>query len=239
MPHVVVSRNGPVAILTIQAAWGTNFSAAFIGAMVLSYIIKDRIKELGKRKFGPRIARFFPDHNLAISSSGTGAQLGLCKENFEVTKVSKLDEELRTLRYLELSSSHAIEGRPETVLRYTKRVLLSSQKLAAEMPGANGLTDIIRLNMAPLLARMDDPWETYRYVHPRTEELCETRCARVYHINVLLRLTAAGGERSLERVRVVMNKKGIVRVEPIRVQAFEAGPPETGLTGRIDPAMAT
>ena len=63
---------------------------------------------------------------------------------------------------------------------------------------------------------MDDAWETNRYIHPRTHEMQETQCARVYHINVVLHLLESDGERSTHRVRAVVNRKGILRIEAIR-----------------------
>ncbi|MEE2827573.1 MAG: hypothetical protein VX498_00175 [Myxococcota bacterium] len=201
-----------MALLVIQARWATSLSMAFVGTMVVAYIIKDRIKELGKRHLGRRLSRGLADHVVIIRGE-TGRKIGTAKERFDVHDVEKLPPEVQALRYSDLESHEAIEGRPETVLAYSKDIRLSSKKLQRQFAGATGLTDVVRLNMQPLMARMDDAWEVYRYVHPQTREIYETRCARVYHINVLLRLESQGEEATLVRVRVVMDKKGIRRVE--------------------------
>ena len=65
---------------------------------------------------------------------------------------------------------------------------------------------------------MDAPTEVYTLVHPTTRKLVEVPCGRVYHLNIVLRTTTGQGadERvELERVRVVLNQKGIRRVERV------------------------
>jgi len=203
-----------LALLFIQEHWATSLSTAFIVAMVLSYIIKDQIKDIGKRSIGSKMAQFMPDHVVTIYGNNE-EQLGSCKENFQVREVQDVPSDVQELRYVDLDSHEAIEGRPETVLCHEKNISLSSLALRGQFAGATGLTDIIRLNMHPMLPHMDDPTEAYRYIHPRNRTLMETQCARVYRVNVVLRLTADDGSSSLHRVRVVMNKKGIQRVEVV------------------------
>ena len=73
-----------------------------------------------------------------------------------------------------------------------------------------------------MMERMDDAWESYRYIHPRTGDIQVTRCARVYHINVLIRLIAHDDENIVHRVRAIVNRKGIVRVESLHGDASSA-----------------
>ena len=76
----------------------------------------------------------------------TGEVLGKCRENFKVVSTGSVDEEVRELRHREHPNLAAIEGRPETVLCYTKNVTLASRNLSEHLAGTNGLTDIIRFN---------------------------------------------------------------------------------------------
>ena len=116
-----------------------------------------------------------------------------------------------------------MDGRPETVLCYAKEISLNSAVLRAGGLECDGLTDIMRFNVQRLLNRMDDPWESYRYVKPNSLEVCESRCARVYHLNAVFRMTTASGDTTLERVRIILNRKGIQRLEHIAPR-FEAAP---------------
>ncbi len=215
-----------VALLVIQELWAASLSSAFLTAMVLAYVIKDRIKELGKRRLGRRLKGIMADHRVHIYGAD-GAEVGQAEESFQVRRPEKIPPEILDCRCSDLDTHEAVNGRPETVLCYDKKIVLSSDGLKAQFAGATGLTDIIRLNLQPAMARMDDAWETYRYIHPRTHVMQQTQCARVYHINVVVRLIAQDSTSSIHRVRAVVNRKGIIRVEAV-----------TGALSRQDTAQA-
>jgi len=207
-----------IALLLINANWASELSIAFLAAMVASYVIKDRIKELGKRNLGRRLKHLLPDHKVRILGL-YGAKIGSAKETFHIRQPDSIPSEIAAWRISDLDSHEAVTGRPETVLCYQKDIQLSSTLLRNQFAGAQGLVDVVRLNMRPMMARMTDAWETYRYVHPTTHEVKSTRCARVYHINIVIRLVDGEGRNSIHRVRVVVNKKGIVRVENVEPKA--------------------
>jgi len=209
-----------IAILVIQELWAASLSTAFLTAMVLAYVIKDRIKELGKRQLGKRLKGMMADHLVHIQGID-GTEVGSAEESFQVRQPHQVPQQIVDCRFSDLDTHEAINGRPETVLCYKKKITLSSDGLRAQFAGATGLTDIVRLNLRPMMARMDDAWETYRYIHPQTHVVVETQCARVYHINVLLHLIEGDGTESTHRVRAVVNRKGIIRVEAVDAEAME------------------
>ena len=202
------------ATVIIMKTWAASLSTAFIAAMVVSYVIKDRIKDFGKRFLGRQLNRYIADNVVSIKGADD-AQVGTAQESFHIRPRERCDKELQQIRLAGFDSHEAIEGRPEHVLCYRKEVVLDSKELTNQFAGAEGLTDILRLNFQPFLSHMDDNWETYRYIHPDTRELCETKCARVYHINVVLRLYSQDALVGRHRVRAVVNKKGILRLEEV------------------------
>jgi len=200
-----------------QLEWGV-FSGAFLSIAVLSYIIKDRLKDWGKSYLGKRLAGRVPDYVNEVKSPDGDDVIGECREWIQVTDRGSLDREIDDLRHIEHPSSVASHGRPEVVIRYCKEVILASDGLQRALVGVDGLNDIIRINFARLRQRMDNPIETYRIVHPTTFETMSVPCARVYHLNVVLRITRGRPGRStshLERVRVVLDQEGLKRVEPV------------------------
>jgi len=219
-----------VSILFINERWPANLSWAFVTAMVASYVVKDRVKEWGKRSLGKRLSSGLSDHVLKIRSPSTMETLGICKESFTIKKVKDIPEEVVSLRFSDLASHEAIEGRPETVMWHTKEISLSSEDLRSEFAGASGITDVFRFNVSPMLSRMDDPWERYNFVHPETGELRSTRCGRVYHVNIVLCMSTGDEDMTLTRVRAVLNKKGLLRVESVEAPAFA----ETGSSAEPD-----
>lgn len=203
-----------LALIFIQAVWATSLSIAFVSSMVVAYIIKDRIKELAKRHLGRRLNRMLADHKVVVMNE-LGEEVGTVKEAFDVRSVGEVPKEVLDLRYADLTSHEAVEGRPERVMHYAKQIQLSSAGLRQEFETVPGLTDVTRLNLSTMMGRMDDVWETYRFIHPTRRVLCEERCGRVYHLNVVLRLRDEDGEVELTRARLVVDKKGIRRVEDV------------------------
>ncbi len=198
--------------LWARARW-PNTSAAFVTALVVSYIFKDRLKELARGWLGRRVMPRGPAQVLEIRAPHGGPVLGSCRERVEVTDASRLPPDVLALRHADHPTAVAEEGRPETVVRYVKRLSLDRAALAQFHRGFEGVNDVIRFNFGRLRARMDDPEEPYRYVHPETGRLETTICSRVYHVNLLLRSKSDAGEESSEHVRVILDRRGIRRVE--------------------------
>jgi len=198
--------------LWAQLEWDI-FSGTFVSIMVVSYMIKDRIKDWGKRYLGRRATRFHPDAASEIHTVD-GRVLGRCQESFWLTRPRHLSRSIQRVRY----GTRPLlgEGHPETVIRYAKEVTLYPGTLQRDLEGLEGLNDIIRFNFSRLRDRMDSPFEDYRLVHPETRKLVVVPCARVYHVNLVLRMTVGHGHNRstrIERVRVVMDQRGIKRVE--------------------------
>lgn len=195
-----------------QLEWDI-FSGTFVFVMVCSYMIKDRIKDWGKRYFGRRAARFHPDAASEIRTLD-GRVIGRCRESFWLTRPNGLSQTIQKVRY---GDRRLIgDGHPETVVRYAKEVTLYPDSLRQDLEGLEGLNDIIRFNFSRLRDRMDAPSEDYRLVDPKTRKLVVVPCTRVYHVNLVLRMTIGRGHKRstrTERVRVVMDQRGIKRVE--------------------------
>lgn len=205
--------------LWAQVEWGP-LSGTFVGILVASYIIKDRLKDWGKRFFAKRLARWLPDFVTEVRNPDSDQVIGQCRESVSVVDPSRIDPKLVELRHADHPSAIASHGRPEVVVRYVKEVALDSEGLQGAMAGVEGLNDVIRFNFAKFRARMDDPVEIYRIVHPTNRSVVEVPCARVYHINVILKITRGdpkAGKSHIERVRVVLDSEGLKRVESIPV----------------------
>ncbi|HCC46806.1 MAG TPA: hypothetical protein DEQ38_01615 [Elusimicrobia bacterium] len=79
----------------------------------------------------------------------------------------------------------------------------------------------MRFNIRELVAQADDAAVDYPYVDPASGELRTAVCSRVYHINLVLKYTYFDKEEQVtihyERIRIVVGKDGIVRLEEVRV----------------------
>ncbi len=187
----------------------------FVVAMVVSYMIKDRLKEWGRLYLGRRARHWIPDRVSRIRDS-QGRVMGTCSEFVRVVDPDHADVGAVALRHAEHPDEVSEDGRPEVVVHYSKTMRIDPQVLTDQMDGAEGLNDILRLNLRRLRERMDSPYDTHHIVRPDTMQVEEVPCARTYHVNIVLRLTVDNGKDDdvqMEHVRVVMDQSGIKRVD--------------------------
>jgi len=122
------------------------------------------------------------------------------------------------------------------VICWTKEVRLSSAALARHPLGVGGLTDIVRLNFDRLRARMSAPYEERKVVSPDSLKIHTVRCASIHHVNMLLRLSwDQGRQNRTQFVRVVLDQRGIKRVEPL----YSHSKVTSSGAGLIKPATAS
>ena len=113
-----------------------------------------------------------------------------------------------------LTREHSVEevARPERVLWHTKSVELEPGK-DATFPM---LTEIFRLNVDHWLAHTDDPKRRVLFADPSDESIYAAIARRVYNVSVVYRLRGKDDEDAKwHRIRVVVSRKGILRIEPI------------------------
>ena len=207
--------------LFFQQRYAMN-SMPFVLAVVISYIFKDRIKDWLKLLFSKSLTRWISDRKIDIlDSSGDGARLGLLKEAFTFISDRDIPPDIARLRRIDNITSVDEEGKPERVFKYKKEILLYPEVIIKSHERRRDLNDIMRFNIRELVAQADDAAVDYPYVDPASGELRTAVCSRVYHINLVLKYTYFDKEEQVtihyERIRIVVGKDGIVRLEEVRV----------------------
>ncbi|MBC7541397.1 MAG: hypothetical protein H7338_01555 [Candidatus Sericytochromatia bacterium] len=220
----------------VIAATGAGLAAAFYGITmaqsqrvvqvtdflwvmtiaVLLYVLKDRVKDISKEKLTHAFQRRFPDYVRQVQDAETHETIATISERLSYTSKDDLVSEVRQVR----SNVHTIEldeERAETVIRYQTDVQV-------EKPSPGGqprrIKLIFRFNIQPYIARLDNPLVPIRYYDPALGDFRSDLAPKVYHINVICRLARwdAWGKiprTSLLRVRIVVDKDGIVRIEEV------------------------
>ena len=207
--------------LFFQQRYAMN-SMPFVLAVVISYIFKDRIKDWLKLLFSKSLTRWISDRKIDIlDSSGGGARIGLLKEAFTFISDRDIPPDIARLRRIDNITSVDEEGKPERVFKYKKEILLYPEVIIKSHERRRDLNDIMRFNIRELVAQADDAAVDYPYVDPASGELRTAVCSRVYHINLVLKYTYFDKEEQVtihyERIRIVVGKDGIVRLEEVRV----------------------
>ncbi len=105
-------------------------------------------------------------------------------------------------------------GRPEVVIHYAKQVTLRKDAfryLAEDGLLISAINDITRLDIRSFLRKMDNPYEERLML--RDGKVERVRCQRTYPLNLISVFGTEDGATTCERTLVVLNRKGIVRIE--------------------------
>ncbi|MCB0459964.1 MAG: hypothetical protein KDC74_08120, partial [Flavobacteriaceae bacterium] len=124
-----------------------NFTTPFFIALVLSYMMKDRIKGLISLLFVSKSSSFFYDYKIQITNT-LSKKIGLIKENFVFVPVKKLSWKIKKYRFKDMIIQLGENSLNEQVIQYKKKVIIYPKRFGNDLPDRNiiGLTDISRLN---------------------------------------------------------------------------------------------
>jgi hypothetical protein len=188
-----------------------NFTTPFFVALVVSYMLKDRIKGLISGLFVSKSNSFFYDYKIRITNS-LNRKIGVFKEDFGFVPYKKLEESIKKLRLKELVLDVDMESLGEQIIQYKKKIVLYPSKFGSDLSDSNisGITDITRFNFHRFIQYMDDPKKDYTLVKKR--EVYTKFANKVYHINIIQKYFTVNGVE-YTRNRVIMNRNGILRID--------------------------
>ncbi|TCT34540.1 hypothetical protein EC835_105261 [Providencia alcalifaciens] len=189
-----------------QGKYGALSANLFL-AMVIGYIFKDRLKEIGREQLYRLFQRWIPDRQLRIYREGVKEPVGVCKESFRFLKESTLSPDIHEMR----QKSHWVNlvnvQRVEDILYYRKDVTLHSNS-AAFMQTQSSIVDITRVNISDFLKYLDISYEELMVNDDEPVIIGE----KVYHI-YLCRRVIMNKKAYNELARLVVNADGIKRLE--------------------------
>ncbi len=216
-----VSMIFATAVLFVSTRlWGTLTMPVFL-ALVVSYIFKDRIKELLRVYLSRKAARWFFDHRTRLYTNPKD-EIGVCRESVDFIEADMVPAPVTAVR----NRSHIteIEGGwiGEHVIRYRKHVTLWPARIA-DIYGESqvrAVNDIVRFNVREFVRHLGT---VDRPVHMLDgADVRDVRGERVHHLNLIVRYDA-GGPDMAHRYRIVLNRNGIKRVESVAGEGVEEG----------------
>lgn len=190
--------------------WGLeSIAVLFLGAAI--YTLKDRLKDIIRKVVLKKVTRYVADLENDLHSEGK--KLGNVKEWFNTCSSSEVRERLRDLRRMACISEPE-KHLHEDVLLYRKQI-----RFEAENSGRQGrfFQDLLRINVERYLKYFDDHEKSFRFLDA-SGNVSLVRSHRVYHfhLGVEMSLQTAGGPSLITKFfRIVMDKNGIDRVEPL------------------------
>jgi len=196
-------------------------SLPFLFAVVVSYMFKDRIKDWLKVLFSKNLTRWTSDRKISILDPSSGERIGLLKEAFTFIPGRHVPADISRLRRLDNITSIDEDGKPERVFKYKKEIRLYPERIRKYHDRRKDLNDIMRFSIENFVKQADDPSVDYPVVDPASGEIKIVVCPRVYHVNLVLKYVYAlkDGRESVhyDRIRIVLNKAGIGRIEEVPV----------------------
>src|SRR5690606_9896384 len=190
---------------------------------------KDRIKDLSKEYFNQRMKKFLPDYDINMFYSFFDSegkkdkkQIGQSKEFVRYLSREMVPPEINYVRDI----GHRSELDPvrnEVILHYSKKTELDLQIIREKFLKINYIRDISRFNISNFLSKLDDPQKGIRYFNQEKNEIDTMNAPKVYHINIIFRYRTSfenednskTSKVSFERIRLILNKKGIQRIEDV------------------------
>ncbi|EJD6671210.1 MULTISPECIES: hypothetical protein [Providencia] len=192
-----------------QGKYGALSANLFL-AMVIGYIFKDRLKEIGREQLYRLFQKWIPDRQLRIYREGVKAPVGVCKESFRFISENMLSPDIREMR----QQSHWVNlvnvQRMEDILYYRKDVLLHNRHSVFEK-NQSSIADITRFNISDFLKYIDISYEELTVNEDEPAIIGE----KVYHIYLCRRVTI-NKKTYNELARLVVNADGIKRLEVLQ-----------------------
>lgn len=200
-----------VVSFAFQRKFGSLTLPLFI-ALIVSYMLKDRIKELMRYYFAHRVGGKFFDNKAKIIHKDT--ELGWLKEGVDFIPRDKVSAAVLAVRNKSHLTDVENNEKEEKVLLYRKSVHIDRKKLNddAEYP-FTGINDIIRLNVMSFLKKMDNP-EIPVDTLDDEGSLKVVTCVREYYINLVLQYDY-DDIVEFKRFRIALSRDGIRSIEEV------------------------
>jgi len=188
-----------------QQKYGT-FTLPLFVALVLSYIFKDRMKELSRSWIYSRWAKKAFDQKTSFFLGNN--QLGFSKEHFGFLPEDQVDPQALNLRNNSRMTTLEHELAHERIFLYRKKVRIFSKNIRDEFQDTAlaGVTDLMRFNVNKIIRKMDDPKKSLFVLDGDSYKKVEGR--KVYHLNLVIRYSSST-DVVYKRSRIIFNRSGI------------------------------
>ena len=189
-----------------------NFTMPLFAALVVSYMLKDRIKDLMRFYFAHKLGPKYYDNKINISVKDL--PIGWSKEGVDFISEKKIPQEVNQFR--SRSSLLEVENRinDEKILLYRKRVRIDRDKLEKNSKYIiSGINDIMRFYINSFTQKMDNP-RVPLYVLDNEDNIDIIKANKVYYINIVMQFRYEN-KIDYKRFRIACNRSGILKIEEL------------------------
>ncbi len=189
-----------------------NFTMPLFVALVVSYMLNDRIKELMRFYFVGANKEKYYDNKTTFSLKDN--PIGFSKEGMDFITENMVPQEIMKMR----ARSPLIEAEnrisDEKIILYRKIVKINRKKMVANsgyiFPGINNIT---RLYITRFTQKMDNP-ETHLHYTDEAGAITTITAEKTYYLNLIVEMQF-DGQTDYKRYRIVFNRNGIMNLEEL------------------------
>jgi len=197
-----------------------NFTLPLLIALVVGYMFKDRMKEFGRLLFSRYLENHLYDHRIIIRAPKSNDRLGVLKEKMQFVTEGQVPNGVLKRRARDPLSELESEGVQEVIILHSKEIVLygdAFRRVFAGIPDLTGLNDITRYDIRAYLRKMDDPTE--QRPHLADGEIVHQETHRVYRVDLISKYKSVAPKKDklYSRIRLVLTRDGIKRVEQFKV----------------------
>lgn len=209
---------GLAMIFATAVAWFAqlkygNITGPLFVVLVVSYMLKDRIKDLMRYYFAHRLGNKYYDNKAEIRIHDN--RVGQLREGVDFISETKTPAEVMDIRGRSSLMEAENQIFEEKILLYRKRVVIDSERLGAvSVYPVKGINEILRIHMNRFSQKMDNP-EVPVDMLDEQGRVTTVRVQKIYYINMVMQLVD-GSDVSYRRFRVVMTRNGILGIEKMQ-----------------------
>ncbi|MBE2230719.1 MAG: hypothetical protein IAE96_08755 [Chitinophagaceae bacterium] len=198
-----------VVAFSVQQKFG-NLTMPLFVALVVSYMLKDRIKDFARYYFAHKLGSRYFDHKIKMKIRHQ--PIGWERESMDFISPNKVPPEISKTRNRTLFFNSNSAVNTEKVLLYRTRMYINRKKLdQSNSYTIEGVNSIIRFNVLQLMRNMDNA-EFPLYCPDEKEGYQVVYGDKLYYINLVIQ-KQHDEQRALQRYRIGISRKGIQHIE--------------------------
>nr|MBN1228411.1 hypothetical protein [Anaerolineae bacterium] len=193
-----------------------NFTIPLLVALVIGYMFKDRIKEIGRGMFSTYLSHHLPDHRIIIRAAESRVKLGVLKQKVAFVAEKDVPNGVLKRRNRDPLAALESEGYEDYILLHSKEIVLykkAFQRVFPGMPQLSGINDITRYDIRVYLRKMGDPYQ-------QRDTLVDDRVVpvdlhRIYRLPFISKYQSVGpgSDKLYGFILLTLDRDGIQRVE--------------------------
>lgn len=187
---------------------------AFVGA----YILRDRIKEIGRVKFHRGVFGNLPDNHqrvFHVDAANKHRVIGEIRESTSFLRGYRdLPPEVREYKKERLPNPL---GSKEEIIHYRKIIKVDGIGVRRVGSAISAIKDISRLSIRRFIAKLDDPFQNFLFLDS-SGETRSVSLPKVYSLDMVSvyrywDVSSRNKRVAFDGRRVILNKRGLVRIE--------------------------